>query len=190
MSTKKNLLFSWLFILVMLTACGSPKTPPTSEPSTTSPVVETQPVQDEITPTDTTVTTAMPTAVLTSTAITSTAVLTLTITGKIDAPKTWTFNEIQAMPQTKAATKNAKGKVENYSGISIVDFLKQVTLDPDAKSIGFVNASGKRISYRLGFIQSCQTCLLVYQNKKGLLLVITGIANPLTIDEIVKLQIY
>jgi hypothetical protein len=201
MLKHKNLPFSLLLVLILLTACVNPvsllsKTQPSPTPSETAPVVEIPTV--EAAPTDLptespVITSTMPieiTSTVTSTLTSTTRTPALSITGKVQAQKSWSLDEIKAMPNVKANAKNAKGKAEAFSGVAIVDLLKSVVLLPEAKDVGFVSSSGKRVSYSLSFIQSCATCMLAYKTKGGFVLVVTGVAQPMAINGVVEIQIY
>jgi DMSO/TMAO reductase YedYZ molybdopterin-dependent catalytic subunit len=130
-----------------------------------------------------------PTTVLTSTLATAPEKAALTITGNVKSPKSWTLTELKAMPVVRASVKNKKGKTENYSGVAIVELLKQVELQPEPNKISFVNNKGVRISYTLKFIQSCANCMLSSNAQGALNLVMPGLGDYLPLKGVVEIQV-
>jgi len=203
MFIRKHFGFSLLLVIVLLTACANPisllsKAQPSPAPTESAPAVANPTIESAPTsvPQVTEASAATVPVEITST-LSSTSTLTstdttpaLSITGKVQSPVSWSLDEIKSMPIVNANAKNAKGKVEAFSGVAIVDLLKNVVILPEAKDIGFLNSSGKRVSYSLAYIQSCPTCLLAYKNKGGFVLVVTGVAQPMAINGVKEIQIY
>ena len=105
-------------------------------------------------------------------AISSEGSWTLSLDGRIDAPVTFSLEQLQQMPQTEmvidihCVTRWSKLDVP-FKGVSLKSLLQQVAIEPDAKFVSFVSRSPRRHSTSLPIDVALQHDCLIALEAEG-----------------------
>jgi len=113
----------------------------------------------------------------------------LALTGKVSKEMSWSEDELRAMEQIDAVTKNKEGQDNTYTGVSIVALLELAGVLDGATTIIMLADDGYSVDVPLADVQACDTCVVAFRNNGGLRTAMPGMVSNTNVKGIVEIQV-
>ncbi len=119
---------------------------------------------------------------------TQTAVVSLTITGAVDNPQTWTMNALKGLPTAKITTDHPKQGTLSYEGVRLSVLLDQAKVKGGATKLALSSSDGFTSEVSLADVTRCADCLLAFNGGK-LDAVMPGMQSNFWARDVVKIEV-
>lgn len=104
------------------------------------------------------------------------------------ADKTWTLDELKAMPSTNTDYTNKDGETTTYSGVTFSVLFKSAGIS-DFSSITLVAADDYTIDVTKDELSACPACLVAIQEDGSLRSVMPGFSGKQQVKDLVEILV-
>lgn len=113
----------------------------------------------------------------------------LMLTGKVAKPMGWSEDELRAMEQIDAVTKNKEGVEKTYTGVPIVALLELAGVQDGASSLVLLADDGYSVEVAMADVLACDTCVVAFRNNGGLRTAMPGMPGNTNVRGVIELQV-
>jgi hypothetical protein len=117
------------------------------------------------------------------------ATAALKTTGKVATQMAWSAEEVRAMPTIDAQYTNKDGQTNTYTGVPLNELLKIAGVQTDATKLIFVASDGFTGEVTLAEAQSCQDCIVAFDEGGGFNMVMPGFSGKAQVKGVVEIQV-
>jgi len=112
----------------------------------------------------------------------------LKITGMVQSEKAWSIDELKAMKQADAQTKNKEGEMDTYTGVTFADLLSEAGVQDGANTLVLVADDGYSVEVSIGDAKA-NGCVVAFRTKGGLRSAMPELPGNTNVKGIVEIQV-
>jgi len=110
------------------------------------------------------------------------------ITGMVQSEKAWSIDELKAMKQTDAQTKNIEGSMDTYTGVTIADLLSEAGVRDGASTLVLLADDGCSAEVPIDDVK-VNGCILAFRTKGGLRSAMPNLPGNTNVKGVVEIQV-
>jgi hypothetical protein len=113
----------------------------------------------------------------------------LTLTGAVAEEQAWSLEALQTMEVVEVTAEHPKKGTQTNEGVRLNALLEQAGVKAEATTLVVTAVDGYQVELKLAEVQACADCLVAFNNRDSLKLVMPGMDSNAWVKDVVKIEV-